>query len=215
VAGLQNAESGCLIVKFEGPRETQDEFSIFVPIIQETMRFVFSAILLMVLPLNGFCQKKQDKLDRTLKKFNHESVPYMQVDALHGMHHVLLLDTREKEEYEVSHLQNALWVGDKTFELDSVTSKITDKDTEIVVYCSIGVRSENIGEKLKEAGYSNVKNLYGGIFEWKNQGYPVYGPEGNETEKVHAFSKHWGKLLKKGEKVYGTADDGSSSGNPK
>ena len=53
-----------------------------------------------------------------------------------------------------------------------------------------------------QAGYSNVKNLYGGIFEWKNEGHPVYDSEGKETEKVHAFSKHWGKLLKEGKKVY-------------
>jgi len=142
-------------------------------------------------------------MDRTLKKYNKESIPYIKVDALHGMNHVTALDTRKKEEYEVSHLKDALWVGFNTFDLADVSSKITDKSAEIVVYCSIGVRSENVGEKLKDAGYTNVKNLYGGIFEWKNQGYPVYDAQDKETEKVHAFSKHWGKLLKKGEKVYG------------
>lgn len=148
----------------------------------------------------------QNKMDRTLKKFNKESVPYIEVEALSGMNHLVLLDTREKEEYKVSHLKDAIWVGAKTFELDSVFPKIKDKNTEIIVYCSIGVRSENIGEKLMKAGYTNVKNLYGGIFEWKNEGHPVYDFAGNETEKVHAFSKHWGKLLKEGEKVYGSAN---------
>lgn len=142
-------------------------------------------------------------MHRTLRKYNKQSIPYIKVDALHGMHHVMTLDARQKEEYDVSHLKNALWVGFKTFDPEAVSAKIVDKDTEIVVYCSIGVRSENIGEKLREAGYTNVKNLYGGIFEWKNEGHPVYDADGNETEKVHAFSKHWGKLLKKGEKVYG------------
>ncbi len=169
-----------------------------------TMRF----ILITVLYLTCFSTVlAQTKLDKTLKKFNNESVPYINVDALNGMNNALLLDAREKEEYEVSHLQNALWVGAKTFELDSVLPKIEEKNTEIIVYCSIGVRSENIGEKLMEAGYTNVKNLYGGIFEWKNEGHAVYDLDGNETEKVHAFSKHWGRLLKKGEKVYGPVDD--------
>ena len=40
----------------------------------------------------------------------------------------------------------------------------------IIVYCSIGVRSEDIGEKLKELGYTKILNLYGGIFDWKNKG---------------------------------------------
>lgn len=164
------------------------------------MRILLISVLHLILCSTVLAQ---DKMDQTLKNFNEASVPYIKVDALHGMNHVLLLDAREKEEYEVSHLENAIWVGAKTFELDSVTPKIKNKDAEIVVYCSIGVRSENIGEKLKEAGYTNVKNLYGGIFEWKNEGHPVYDPEGNETEKVHTFNKHWGKLLEKGEKVYG------------
>jgi len=115
---------------------------------------------------------------------------------------VLLLDTRKKEEYEVSHLKNAIWVGYKEFDEDLVRSQIPDKEAPILVYCSIGVRSENIGEKLMDMGYLNVKNLYGGIFDWKNKDNPVYKSNNQETDSVHAFSKHWGKLLTKGIKVY-------------
>ena len=144
----------------------------------------------------------QNKIDKILKKFNTESVPYITVEALNGMNHIVVLDAREKEEFKVSHLKDAIWVGAKTFELDSVIPKIENRNTDIVVYCSIGVRSENIGQKLMAAGFSNVKNLYGGIFEWKNTGHSVFDSTGNETERVHAFNKFWGKLLKKGERVY-------------
>jgi len=167
------------------------------------MHFLSIFVLLLVFSPNTFSQKK---LDKTLKKFNKESVPYVQVEELAGRENVHLLDTREKGEFEVSHLKGALWVGHKTFEIDSLVNSLPKKDVEIVVYCSIGVRSENIGEKLLKAGYTNVKNLYGGIFEWKNKGYPVFDSENQETEKVHAFSKHWGKLLTKGEKVYGVEE---------
>ena len=71
-----------------------------------------------------------------------------------------------------------------------------------VVYCSIGVRSEKIGEKLQAAGYTNVKNLYGGIFQWKGEGEKVVDSLGLSTERVHAFSKLWGKLLTNAKKVY-------------
>ncbi|MUH34879.1 rhodanese-like domain-containing protein [Zobellia amurskyensis] len=144
----------------------------------------------------------QNKIDKTLKKLNKESVEYIHVDALKSDTNPILLDAREKAEFDVSHLKNAIWVGYDTFQLDSVVQKLQNKNSEIIVYCSIGVRSENIGEKLEKAGYTNVKNLYGGIFEWKNEGNPVYDPSGNETEQVHAFNKHWGKLLTSGEKVY-------------
>lgn len=164
------------------------------------MKFLLSYILLICCAASVVAQ---NKLDKTLKKFNKESVPYIQVEEVERLESLLLLDAREFEEYEVSHLKNAIWVGHKKFDLDSVVSKIENKNSPIVVYCSIGVRSENIGEKLIKAGYTNVTNLYGGIFEWKNQGYPVYDSINKETEKVHAFNKHWGKLLTKGEKVYG------------
>ncbi len=144
----------------------------------------------------------QSELDRTLKKFNTESVPYISLKEAALMDNVLFLDTRKKQEYNVSRLKNAVWVGYEMFNALDVQAKIPDKHAEIVVYCSIGVRSEDIGEKLVKLGYPNVKNLYGGIFEWKNKGYPVYDDQGKETEKVHAFDEHWGKLLKAGEKVY-------------
>ena len=163
------------------------------------MRFKFS-ILLVFLLANSLLA--QNKMDKAIKKWNKESVPYIQVEELEKLDDVLLLDTRKVEEFSVSHIKNALWVGHKEFELDSINERIEDKDKKIVVYCSIGVRSEDIGEKLLDAGYSNVQNLYGGIFEWKNKGYTVYDIEENETEKIHAFNKHWGKLLKNGDKVF-------------
>ena len=163
------------------------------------MRFKISVLLVFLLANSLLAQNKMDK---AIKKWNKESVPYIQVEELEKLDDVLLLDTRKVEEFSVSHIKNALWVGHKEFELDSINERIEDKDKKIVVYCSIGVRSEDIGEKLLDAGYSNVQNLYGGIFEWKNKGYTVYDIEGNETEKIHAFNKHWGKLLKNGDKVF-------------
>lgn len=149
-----------------------------------------------------FRLQSQSKLDRILKNYNKESVPYIQVANLIPNDSILLLDSREKAEFNVSHIKNAIWVGYDTFNKDSISKKITNKNAPIVVYCSIGVRSENIGETLQKMGFTNVKNLYGGIFEWKNRDQPVYNLNQEKTEKVHAYNKHWGKLLKKGEKIY-------------
>ena len=113
---------------------------------------------------------------------------------------VVLLDTRAKREYEVSHLPEARWVGYEEFDLKKVEN--LPKDTPIVVYCTVGVRSERVGEKLKAAGYKNVRNLYGSIFEWVNQDNTVVDNQGKPTQKVHAYSRTWGVWLNKGEKVY-------------
>ena len=42
------------------------------------------------------------------------------------------------------------------------------RESTIVVYCSVGYRSEKIAEELDKLGFTNVSNLYGGIFEWIN-----------------------------------------------
>ncbi len=163
------------------------------------MRGLLFSIVLATSTLSLF---GQTTIAETLKQFNDESVPYTYVEELTNLDAFVLLDTRAKEEFEVSHLKNAIWVGYERFEADTVLTKVAKKDAPIVVYCSIGARSEEIGEKLQALGYTNVKNLYGGIFEWKNKGHSVFDPEGEETKKVHAFDREWGKLLKKGKKVY-------------
>jgi len=112
---------------------------------------------------------------------------------------VIILDAREKREYEVSHLRGARWVGYDDFDLSRV--KDLPKDTPIVVYCSVGYRSGVVANKLLTAGFENVENLYGGIFEWKNRGYPVYRDTA-ETDSVHAYNRKWGIWLQKGKKVY-------------
>jgi len=162
------------------------------------MRFLFPIVVSLAFATSLFGQKS---IDKTLKKLNSESVPYIHVSELNLSDESILLDTRKEVEYEVSHLKNAFWVGYEEFDEEKVSAQIVDKDAPIVVYCSIGVRSEDIGERLQKAGYTNVKNLYGGIFEWKNQGKAVYNTNTKETDSVHTFDKEWGKLLQKGIKV--------------
>ncbi len=111
----------------------------------------------------------------------------------------IFLDAREKAEFEVSQIRGAQWIGYNNFDLNSVKS--IAKDQPIIVYCSVGYRSEKIAEKLVAAGYQSVSNLYGGIFSWVNEGQAVYR-NNIPTNDVHAYSSFWGKWLRKGNKVY-------------
>ena len=116
-----------------------------------------------------------------------------QVNRIMGVNEIVLLDARETREYNISHIKGALKIGYDNFKLATV--KEVDKSKPVYVYCSIGYRSEKIGEKLKKAGFTKVYNMYGGIFNWANSGDILVDGEGKETTKVHGYNKEWSKWL--------------------
>ena len=116
------------------------------------------------------------------------------------MDSAIFIDSREQAEYEVSHIPKAIWVGYENPMLDSLER--LDKETPLIIYCSVGYRSEKISLQLEKKGFKKVYNLYGGIFEWVNQGNEVVDNEGKTTDKVHAYNLLWGVWLTNGEKVY-------------
>ena len=148
----------------------------------------YLAITLFLLTLLGY---SQNTLSGLLKKYNSEAIPYITVEELKQTKNgAILLDTREREEYNVSHLKNAIYTGYNHFNLDSVEKHIPNKNNPIVVYCSLGVRSEKIGIKLKAAGYTNVKNLYGG----SRQRQPHHSGSGRgQRESVAGLHRRAGK----------------------
>lgn len=106
----------------------------------------------------------------------------------------LLLDARAKDEYAASHLKDA-----KLASTEKKALKILDtmqRDEPIVVYCSVGVRSSKLAQKLQKQGYFNVYNLEGSIFKWANEGRPVYADE-KVVKKVHHYDSKWGQFLKR------------------
>ncbi|MDF9798804.1 putative sulfurtransferase [Catalinimonas alkaloidigena] len=67
------------------------------------------------------------------------SVPEVSVAEMKS-NEVILLDAREKEEYNVSRIKGAHWVGYDDFSLERVEE--FSKNQELVVYCSVGYRSD-------------------------------------------------------------------------
>ena len=143
------------------------------------------------------------EFEKEVDSYLNYSVPAITVKNLIQIKDdVVLLDAREMNEYEVSHIPGARYVGFDDFD-ESVLSDI-DKDKRIVIYCSIGYRSEKIGEKLKKLGYKNPYNLFGSIFEWVNAGQPLVDKEGKATNIIHTYNKKWSKWVTDGmaEKVW-------------
>lgn len=129
-----------------------------------------------------------------------ETVKTLTVYQARRMPNKIYLDAREKAEYNVSHIKSARWVGYEDFKKARVSG--IPENATLIVYCSVGYRSEKIGEKLKALGFTDVYNLYGGIFDWVNKGYKVVNLRGRVTDKIHPYSADWGIWLKKGHKTY-------------
>lgn len=157
-------------------------------------------ILSLLLSLQASAQVSSKAYDLMLASLLSHSVKEINVEFLQEKSNVVILDAREEDEYRVSHIKNARYVGYTNFLASSI--KDVPKDSEIVVYCSVGYRSEKIAERLKKTGYLSVSNLYGGIFEWINQGNEVVDKHEVVTLKIHPYSSVWGIWLKKGNKVY-------------
>ncbi len=153
-------------------------------------------LILALIPLLGSAQNPKG-FDEMCKGYIEETIPLVSSEQLsqdiNDKNGVVVLDAREETEFRVSHIKGALNVGYDRLNLRVV--KRLPKDAKIVIYCSIGYRSEKVGEKLKKAGYTNVYNLYGGIFDWSNNGYPLENMGGSPTRKVHGYDQEWGKWI--------------------
>ena len=134
---------------------------------------------------------------RNVRQYLDFSIPTISCQELRDMQkEVTILDARELKEFETSHIAGAEHIGYKKLNYELLTD--LSKNEPIVVYCSIGYRSEKIGEKLKNLGFTNVTNLYGSIFEWVNQDLPIVDLKGGPTSKLHTFNKSWSRWVEDG-----------------
>ena len=79
-------------------------------------------------------------------------------------HH--LIDVREPHEYDICHIQGSLLIPKDTLNQSIDEFK---KDDVIIVHCKSGGRSSKAVEFLQNEGFTNVKNLTGGILEWADK----------------------------------------------
>ena len=87
---------------------------------------------------------------------------------------VFLLDVREPHEYSLARIEGSVLIP--LGELPSSLEKL-DQDVEIVALCKMGMRSADAVMFLLQQGFTNVKNLVGGIDAWSveiDQSVPRY-----------------------------------------
>jgi rhodanese-related sulfurtransferase len=84
---------------------------------------------------------------------------------------ITLIDVRNEAEFVEEHIPGAILLP-----LDRLTVQQVSpyKNQEwCIFYCRSGNRSHQAGEKLIQAGWTEVNHLQGGIQAWKTLGYPT------------------------------------------
>ncbi len=128
------------------------------------------------------------------------NVPQMNVHTLDAWLHnpkqaaPMLLDVRSRAEYAVSHLHGAKRI-DAAESVKQAMAGVPHTQP-IVTYCSVGYRSSAYARRLIKNGFTAVHDLQGSIFQWANDGLPVYR-NGRVVHHVHPYNHYWGQLLKR------------------
>jgi phage shock protein E len=81
----------------------------------------------------------------------------------------IIVDVRDKDEWEEEHIPHATNLSRGTFELD-IEEKVPDLSTTIITQCGGGGRSALAAESLQKMGYKNVRSMAGGLKAWKAAG---------------------------------------------
>ena len=167
------------------------------------MKFMGVFVLLLSASICFSQGKTQTEYDAMLNEECKKTVPLTPPQELYKKilngEKIHLLDTREGREYQVSAIKGTIHVGFLFFS-KKILQKIRKEDL-VIVYCTIGARSETIGNRLIKHGFQNVYNVYGAIIQWMNEGLPVYH-NNQKTDEVHFYSKKWGQWLNKGKPRY-------------
>jgi rhodanese-related sulfurtransferase len=87
-------------------------------------------------------------------------------------HEAVIVDVREKDEWDEEHIPHAIHLSRGTIELE-IEDKIPDPNAIIICHCGGGGRSALAAESLQKMGYKNVRSMAGGFKAWKAAGLPT------------------------------------------
>jgi rhodanese-related sulfurtransferase len=101
---------------------------------------------------------------KIIKTINLKSLGFMNQDITVEAK-INLIDVREDYEYEEDNIGGKLIpLGTIPNSLDKIAS---NKDEEIIIHCRSGARSGRAKEYLNSQGYTNVRNVLGGILAYR------------------------------------------------
>lgn len=83
---------------------------------------------------------------------------------------VVILDVREQDEWDAGHIPGALFIP-----MSEIQGRLSEVPTDktVIVQCRSGNRSSQVTDFLQQQGFTNIRNMAGGLNEWQAAGLPV------------------------------------------
>ncbi len=101
----------------------------------------------------------------------------------------VLVDVRERDEWDAGHLPGAVHVP-RSFIESRIASVVPDPGAPVILYCASGNRSAFAAKTLEELGYTNVSSLAGGFSAWQDAGLATVAPQGLDSAQARRYSRH-------------------------
>jgi rhodanese-related sulfurtransferase len=83
---------------------------------------------------------------------------------------VVILDVREQDEWDAGHIPGALFIP-----MSEIQGRLSEvpSDKTVIVQCRSGNRSSQVTDYLQQQGFTNIRNMAGGLNAWQAAGLPV------------------------------------------
>lgn len=101
----------------------------------------------------------------------------------------VLIDIRERDEYEQGFIPRAEWIPRGFLEM-KIEDLVPERGREVILYCAGGNRSALAARSLVELGYTRVSSMAGGFRAWKQAGHPFERPRTLSAEQIKRYSRH-------------------------
>lgn len=118
-------------------------------------------------------------------------------NALASKPDTVIVDMRNHYEHEVGHFENAILPDVDTFRQSlPIVEEILEpnRDKQILLYCTGGIRCEKASAYFKHKGFKNVYQLEGGIIEYARQ-VKAQGLENKFKGKNFVFDERLGERI--------------------
>lgn len=99
------------------------------------------------------------------KTYNYKKITHVEAKKMmDSKKDIIILDVRTKEEFEESYIDKAILIPNEEI-YNKAPEILKNKNSDILVYCRSGKRSQEACKKLIKLGYKNIYD-FGGIIDW-------------------------------------------------